>query len=77
MSNYANQKTLLENEQEFPHGLCPVMSKMAVTIVPVAGPIHRPQPEMQPAVVFAAAPCVGKNCQLWNKGPEGGCSYAD
>lgn len=74
MSNYSKQMEMLNNEQEFPHGICPFMSKMNVTLAPVAGTIHRPQPELQQVIVFAAAPCVGSRCQLWADG--GGCRYA-
>lgn len=67
---------MLDNEAEFPFGICPLMSKMNVTLAPVAGTIHRPQPEVQQVIVFAAAPCVARLCQFWNKKPEGGCGYA-
>ena len=74
MSRYSEGLKALEDENEFPLGICPYMSKLHVVVVPASGPIHTAQPAMQQQMIFAPVACVGSRCQLWrNTGTTSEC----
>jgi hypothetical protein len=69
--DYAPLMSALDDDRLFPNGVCPIMSRMQIVMMPApVGPV-----EVQGASLkvvqqetFLAAPCIKEHCALWIDG---------
>lgn len=66
-SNYSNMIQRITDD-DFPNGVCPLMSRMNLALAPVGGVIAGGRNEVQQTIVFTPAPCIGALCAIWNEG---------
>lgn len=66
-SNYSNMIQRITDD-DFPNGVCPLMSRMNLALAPVGGVIAGGRNEVQQTIVFTPAPCVGRLCSIWSDG---------
>jgi len=69
--DYIALRDALSDESKFPRGVCPVMSRMHIVIIPApAGSLDCNSQGLKVVQqeTFLAAPCIGVACALWNNG---------
>jgi len=74
-SDYIPLRTALCDERKFPKGICPLMSRMQVVMMPVPPGSANLDPHGLKVVqqeTFLPAPCIGDVCALWDL-VDGGC----